>query len=214
MHNSYRLPPRITPKAAKSRWLPKLLIQCLLTATFVALGVVGYQIVQEPPNLPTPASENATEAKDTLAALKSATLSKYTTSWTMSQDKANVFLKTTLKPQETDSFSTMTFERAFLRFDAGQATLGMEQKFCSKSLFFLMTFEVEPSENGVAPRLLGCSIGNLTVPNALMPVVSKRFAPIFTALSVPLDHLNKAKTITVTANGVAVEWVPAKLAAR
>ena len=207
---SMSLPRRIQPasqKTAKKNPLVRIFIQGSLYVFLFVLLWGGYQITQKPSDIPDPAPASQGATQEALIILKKSAASPGRSSWTLSQDAANTCLKTLLKPQENASPLAMSFERAFVRMEANKATLGIEQKFFSKSIFLLLTFVPENTREGLSARMTEGALGNLTIPNAILqPLASKVCDPMFDALKIPISQLSKAQSILIKSEGAMLEW--------
>lgn len=190
--------------------LPAVLIKMALsTAVVAAILAALVQIVREPDGVPPAAEVSTASAQETLASLKSMGDFDRPISWTINQKALNEFLASTIRmaPESIPSYGLgAEFQRAFVRLTPGRASLGIEQKFLTRSIYFLLDIEPQKSAGGLEAKVVGGGLGRLPMPAAILPMFQRLFEPTISALSQPLDAIRRADAVTIEAGDIKLQW--------
>lgn len=181
----------------------------LSTAVLAAILAAVIQIAREPDGIPPVAEPNAARAEETLDSLKKMGESELPISWTLNQHSVNEYLASMIRmaPESIPSYGLgAEFQRAFVRLVPGRVGLGIEQKFLTRSVYFLLEFEPEKSAAGLEAKVSGGELGRLPIPDALLPAFRRLFDPALSALSPPLDAIRKAEAVTIQSGDVKLQW--------
>ena len=181
----------------------------LSTAVLAAILAAVIQIAREPDGIPPVAEPDVAGAEETLASLKKMGASERPISWTLNQQSLNQYLASTIRmaPEAIPSYGLgAEFQRAFVLLVPGRLNLGIEQKFLTRSIYFLLEFEPQKSAAGWEAKVTGGALGRLPVPAALLPAFRRLFDPTLSALSPPLDAVRQAEGVTIQAGDIKLQW--------
>ncbi len=196
--------------APKAPGLGALVFKMLVsTALFAAVLAAAIQMEREPDGIPKAVGPNAASAQETLSTLQQMAASKKPISWLVNQQAVNEFLATTIQ-MEPAAIATYglgaEFQRAFVRFEAGSLDLGLEQKFLTRSVYFLLKVEAESGGDGLQAKFVGGSIGRLPVHPKLLPLFLRLFQSSITALQPTLELVQKASSAAIQPEDVKLQW--------
>lgn len=204
-----RISPTVPLKQAQPRFLAPLIKQAILLTIFAAALAALVQILREPDGVPPVAAAGPAAAQQTLDALKKMENINGLISSTVHQNSLNGLLASTIRmaPANISTYGLgAEFQRAFVRLTPGRACLGIEQKFFTRSVYFLLDVEPQKSPAGLEAKVVGGAIGRLPMPAAILPTFQRLFQPTISALSQPLDAIRQADAVTIQAGDVKLQW--------
>ena len=204
-----RKPIKPALKRAEHGLVGLLARELILMAALGAILAGMIQMAREPDGIPPRSSANAAVVRETFATLRQMSASPRPISWTVNQNAVNEFLATTIRMEASDlagKGAAAKFRRSFVRFQTGRLTLGVEQEFLGRSLYFLADVVPAPTAQGMEAKVAGGAIGRLPVHPVLLPNFLRLFQPTITDLAQPLEVIRRAKSVTVQPADVTLQW--------
>jgi len=196
-------------KQAQPSLVALLAKMVLSTAVLAAILAAVVQIVRAPDGIPPVAEPNVAATVETLSSLKRMGESELPISWTLNEKSVNEYLASTIRmaPEAIPSYGLgAEFQRAFVILVPGRVNLGIEQKFLTCSVYFLLEFEPQKSDAGLEAAVTGGALGRLSIPAALLPAFRRLFDPTLSALSPPLDAIRRADAVTIQSGDIKLQW--------
>jgi hypothetical protein len=176
-------------------------------AALGALLAALIQMAREPDRIPPAVGADSAASKATFATLSELASSPTAASWTVNGKAINQFLETTIqmKPAAGGAL-TPSFQRAFISLRAGDFSLGIEQLFLGRHLYFVLDAVPTLTAGHLGAKATGGAIGRLPVHPLLVPLFLRLFEPTLGGLSQPAGFLTQAKSVTLTPDDATLEW--------